>query len=97
MALLASCGERGSPPAPPGLRVRVNGSISLDLTPASRSSPDCDKVKLDGIVLQNPLRMGELGVKTLVQYLEKQTVEPRIWTGEALVTSETSARQTSSN
>ena len=32
--------------------------------------------------------MGELGVKTLVQYLEKQTVEHRIWTGEALVTPE---------
>jgi len=43
---------------------------------------------IEGIVLQNPLKMGELGVKTLVQYLEKQPVERRIWTGETLVTPE---------
>jgi ribose transport system substrate-binding protein len=44
--------------------------------------------KLQGLVLQNPLRMGELGVKTLVAYLEKKKVEPEIPTGEALVTPE---------
>ena len=32
--------------------------------------------------------MGELGVKTLVQHLEKQPVERRISTGEALATPE---------
>jgi ABC-type sugar transport system substrate-binding protein len=32
--------------------------------------------------------MGELGVKTLVQHLEKQPVERRISTGETLVTPE---------
>ena len=43
---------------------------------------------IEGVVLQNPLKMGELGVKTLVQHLEKQPVERRIPTGETLVTPE---------
>ncbi len=41
---------------------------------------------IEGVVLQNPLKMGDLGVKTLVRYLEKQPVERRISTGETLVT-----------
>src|SRR3954467_8630788 len=44
--------------------------------------------KLHGIVVQNPYRMGELGVKTLVDHLEKKEVPPKISTGEALVTRE---------
>jgi len=43
---------------------------------------------IDGVVLQNPYKMGELGVKTLVQHLEKQPVDRRISTGEALATPE---------
>ena len=39
-------------------------------------------------MVQNPFKMGELGVKTLVKHLEKQQVEPRISTGEAMVTPE---------
>jgi ribose transport system substrate-binding protein len=41
-----------------------------------------------GLVVQNPFKMGELGVKTLVQHLEKQPVAARISTGEELVTPE---------
>lgn len=44
--------------------------------------------RLEGIVVQNPYRMGELGVKTLVRHLEKQAVEAKISTGETLVTPE---------
>lgn len=44
--------------------------------------------KLEGTILQNPLRMGELGVKSVVAALEKQPVEPKISTGETLVTPE---------
>ena len=44
--------------------------------------------KLQGIVVQNPYLMGQLGVKTLVQHLEKEQVEPQISTGETLVTPE---------
>ncbi len=42
--------------------------------------------KIQGLVVQDPVRMGELSVKVMVQHLEKQPVEPRIGTGETLVT-----------
>ena len=41
-----------------------------------------------GLVVQNPVRMGEMGVKTLVKHLEKQPLEAKISTGETLVTPE---------
>jgi ribose transport system substrate-binding protein len=42
--------------------------------------------KLNGIIVQNPFRMGELGVKTLVNHLLGKKVEPRIDTGVTLIT-----------
>jgi ribose transport system substrate-binding protein len=44
--------------------------------------------KIQGLVVQNPLKMGERSVKEMVKYLEKQTVEAQIPTGETLVTPE---------
>jgi ribose transport system substrate-binding protein len=44
--------------------------------------------KLQGVVVQNPYKMGELGVRTLVDHLEKKEVAPKISTGETLVTPE---------
>jgi ribose transport system substrate-binding protein len=44
--------------------------------------------KIQGLVVQNPLKMGETSVKTLVKHLEKQPVEPKVSTGETLVTPE---------
>ena len=44
---------------------------------------------LQGIVVQNPFRMGYLGVKTMVASLRGQQVEPVIDTGCVLVTRET--------
>src|SRR5689334_6239642 len=44
--------------------------------------------KLQGLVLQNPYRMGQLGVKTLVDALEKKEVPREIATGEAMATPE---------
>jgi ribose transport system substrate-binding protein len=41
---------------------------------------------LQGLVLQNPVRMGYLGVKTMVEHKHGQKVEPRIDTGAVLVT-----------
>jgi ribose transport system substrate-binding protein len=41
---------------------------------------------IDGLVLQDPVRMGYLGVKTLVAHLRGQPVEARIDTGVRLVT-----------
>lgn len=42
--------------------------------------------QIDGLVLQDPVKMGYLGVKTMVAHLAKQAVERRIDTGVRLVT-----------
>jgi ribose transport system substrate-binding protein len=42
--------------------------------------------KLQGIVVQNPFRMGELGVKTLVAHLLGKPIEKRVDTGVTLIT-----------
>ena len=42
--------------------------------------------QLDGTVVQNPMRMGYLGVKTMVDHLRGKPVERRIDTGVMLVT-----------
>ncbi len=44
--------------------------------------------QLDGLVLQDPVKMGYLGVKTLVAHLRGEKVERRIDTGVKLVTPE---------
>jgi ribose transport system substrate-binding protein len=42
--------------------------------------------QLQGIVVQNPFRMGELGVKTMIDHLQGKPVEKQIDTGVMLVT-----------
>ena len=44
--------------------------------------------KLQGLIVQNPFRMGELGVKTIVASLRKQSFEAKVDTGETLITPE---------
>jgi ribose transport system substrate-binding protein len=44
---------------------------------------------LDGLVLQDPVRMGYLGIKTLVDHINGAKVERRIDTGVRIVTRET--------
>ncbi|HEY2158099.1 MAG TPA: substrate-binding domain-containing protein [Isosphaeraceae bacterium] len=44
--------------------------------------------ELQGVVVQNPLKMGNLGVKMLLNHLEKKPVEKRVSTGETMVTPE---------
>ena len=44
--------------------------------------------EIHGLILQNPHRMGYLGVKTLVDHINGKTVEKRIDTGATLVTKE---------
>ncbi|HEX5470929.1 MAG TPA: substrate-binding domain-containing protein [Lacipirellulaceae bacterium] len=46
--------------------------------------------KIDGIVLQDPVTMGYLGVKTMLAHLEGQKVEKRIVTGVYVATRENS-------
>lgn len=45
--------------------------------------------QLDGVAVQNPMKMGYLGVMTMVAHLKNKPVEKRIDTGVALVTPET--------
>jgi len=44
--------------------------------------------QLNALVLQDPMNMGYLGVKTMVRHLRGEKVEARISTGETLVTPE---------
>ncbi|HKG92686.1 MAG TPA: substrate-binding domain-containing protein [Gemmatimonadaceae bacterium] len=44
--------------------------------------------QLDGLVVQNPMRMGYLGVKTMADHLRGRPVERRVDTGVMLVTPE---------
>ena len=44
--------------------------------------------KVHGIVLQDPVQMGYLGVKTMIAHLEGKPVERRIPTGEFIATPE---------
>lgn len=43
---------------------------------------------VDGLILQSPVRMGRIGVKTVIAHLEGKPVEKRIDTGVFLVTKE---------
>jgi len=44
--------------------------------------------QINGLILQDPMKMGYLGVKTLVQHINGESVEKRIDTGATLVTRE---------
>lgn len=60
--------------------------------PNERMVTALEENKMDGIVLQDPVKMGELAVKTMVQYLESGKdasaagIEKRISTGEYVAT-----------
>lgn len=63
------------------------GKVSFLGFDSSQAFVDAMKAgQLQGIVLQNPLRMGELGLKTMVQHLLGRPVEKRVDTGVFLVT-----------
>ena len=49
---------------------------------------DLKKGDVQGLVVQNPVRMGYLGVMTVMKHLRGETVEKRVDTGVTLVTSE---------
>jgi ribose transport system substrate-binding protein len=54
----------------------------------SQSVTDMKNGDVQGLVLQNPLKMGYLGVLTLVEHLQGKPVEKRIDTGVVLATKE---------
>jgi ribose transport system substrate-binding protein len=65
------------------------GKIRLVGFDASKNLLDAMRAKqLDGVAVQSPMKMGYLGVKTMVAHLKNQPVEKRIDTGVSLVTPE---------
>lgn len=77
----------GSVPGP----AKPAGSRGVAFIGFDASEPLIDALtqgKIQGLVVQNPLMMGETSVKTIVKHLEKQPIEAKIATGETLVTPE---------
>jgi ribose transport system substrate-binding protein len=65
------------------------GKIKLVGFDAGRTLVDALRARqLDGLVVQNPMRMGYLGVKTMVDHLSGRPVERRVDTGVMLVTAD---------
>jgi ribose transport system substrate-binding protein len=88
----AGCGDSGGEPAAgPNSPAIEKSSRPVMFIGFDASEPLVEALqqgKLQGLVVQNPTRIGELGVKTLVAHLEKQPVEAKISTGESMVTPE---------
>jgi ribose transport system substrate-binding protein len=99
-AVVSGCG--GSPPEGAGTsqgRANAVGGGETSKGPAkavqfvafdvsSRLLEALEEGQLQGTVAQNPFRMGNLGVKTVVDVLEKRPVPVKVTTGETLVTPE---------
>ena len=65
------------------------GKIKFVGFDASQPLLDAMKAKqLDGVAVQNPMKMGYLGVKTMMDHLKGKPVEKRIDTGVVMVTPE---------
>ncbi len=66
---------------------RAGGKVKMiGFDAGSASIKDMKSGDVQGLVVQNPVRMGYLGVKTLVQHLQGKPVEKKIDTGVVLVT-----------
>lgn len=69
---------------------KAGGKVKmLGFDSGSQSVLDMKNGDVQGLVVQNPLLMGYLGVTTIVQHLQGKKVEPRIDTGVVLITPET--------
>lgn len=60
--------------------------VGFDASPPLLNALESGQIQ--GLVIQNPFKMGELGVKSLVEQLEGKAVERQISTGELLATPE---------
>ncbi len=69
-----------------GLAGRVR-FVGFDASPGLLEA--LSKGELDGLVVQNPMKMGYLGVKTAVDYLQGRPIEKLQDTGVVIVTKET--------
>ena len=94
VGILVGCGESGEGTgAAPGSPAPTSGSgrrgvalVGFDASEALVGA--LSQGKIQGLVVQNPVLMGEMSVKTMVKHLEKQPIEPKVSTGEAVVTPE---------
>ncbi len=89
LGLVFACGCGGSDapgtsPTPPGSK--PVHFVAFDVS--SRLLEAIEAGQLEGTIAQNPIRMGELGVRSVVDALEKKPVERKVTTGETLVTPE---------
>ncbi len=68
---------------------RAQGKVKIiGFDSGTQSVLDLKNGDVQGLVLQNPVRMGYLGVMTLVQHLEGEKVENRLDTGVTIATPE---------
>lgn len=68
---------------------RAGGKVKMvGFDAGSQSVEDMKKGDVQGLVVQNPVLMGYLGVMTMVKHLQGEKVEKRIDTGVVLVTPE---------
>ena len=66
---------------------RAAGKVKIiGFDSGTQSVLDLKNGDVQGLVLQNPVRMGYLGVMTLVQHLEGEKVENRLDTGVTIAT-----------
>jgi ribose transport system substrate-binding protein len=93
VAMTASgCGGSPDPgagaPATPGSTTARQGVVFVGFDASEPLVDAMRQGKIQGLVVQNPMRMGELSVKTMIKHLEKQPVDPKVSTGELMVTPE---------
>ena len=68
---------------------RARGKVKMiGFDAGTQSLADMKSGDLQGLVVQNPVRMGYLGVMTVVEHLRGKKVEKRVDTGVQLVTAE---------
>ena len=92
---LAGCSGETPPTAPgtvtdPAKKARTASQgvafVGFDASPPLVSALEAGE--LHGLVLQNPYRMGQVSVRTLVDHLDKRPIENKISTGEEMATPE---------
>ncbi len=94
MSLLGGCGGSGEgarPGATAAPGARSGSARRVHFVGFDANEPLINALrqgKIEGLVVQNPYKMGEMAVRTLVDHLEKKPVEREIATGETLVTPE---------
>jgi ribose transport system substrate-binding protein len=92
VGLVAGCGggeeSGGAKPASTSAEPARKGVALIGFDASEALVGALSQGRIQGLVVQNPVLMGELGVKTMVKHLEKQPVEPRVSTGETVVTPE---------